>query len=117
MDSVAQGDVYWIDLGIPFGSEPGYRRPVVVIQNDPINRSALRTVLACAMTTNPRREGVPGNVSIDPSESGLPSKSVVNVSHVMTIDRARLVDYAGSLSRARMRQIVAGLTRVVTPRD
>jgi len=114
---VAQGDLYWIDLGPPFGSEPGYRRPFVVIQNDFFNQSDIGTVLACALSTNLRLAESPGNVIVSAAESGLPSTSVVNVSQVATLDRARLVEYAGSVNRARMRQIAAGLARVVTPRD
>ena len=117
MAGVAQGDLYWIDLGTPFGSEPGYRRPFVVIQNDFFNRSGIGTVLACALSTNLRLADAPGNVVVSSAETGLPSASVVNVSQVATLDRARLVEYAGSVNRARMKQIVAGLTRVVTPRD
>ncbi|MGH2633403.1 MAG: type II toxin-antitoxin system PemK/MazF family toxin, partial [Tepidiformaceae bacterium] len=75
MAAIAQGDIYWIDLGPPFGSEPGYRRPFVVVQNESFNRSAIGTVLACAMTTNLRHAAAPGNLVVEPVESGLPSTS------------------------------------------
>ena len=113
---VAQGDLYWIDLGTPFGSEPGYRRPFVVIQNDFFNRSGIGTVLACALSTNLRLADAPGNVVVSSAETGLPPPRVVNVSQVATLTTARVRwSMPAPLTRARMKQIVAGLTRVDPP--
>ena len=103
--------MYWFDFGIPRGSEPGYVRPVIVIQNDIANQSAIRTVLACVLTTNMRLARAPGNVLLEPDEGGLSHISVVNVSQVITIDKADLTDemFIGTLSPERVDQIVAGI--------
>ena len=114
---IEQGDIYVIDLGEPFGSEPGYSRPYVVLQNDVLNASPIRTVLLCAITSNMRRARARGNVIIEAGEGGLPHRSVVNVSQVVTVDKARLTDYRGGLSRRRMAQIASGLLTVIQPRD
>ena len=114
---IHQGDVYWIDFGPPTGSGPGYRRPHVVIQNDVVNRSRIGTVLVCALTTNLRLAGAPGNVLLDEGEADLPQQSVVNVSQVFTADKRQLEERIGSLSRRRVRQILDGLRLLTEPRD
>lgn len=110
-----QGDIYWVDLEEPEGSAPGFRRPVVIIQNDRANRTAIRTVLACSLSTNLRLAAMPGNVALDAGEGGIPQESVVVVSQVATIDRRLLDDLLGALSRRRVRQIVAGLASFIEP--
>ncbi|MEC4813449.1 MAG: type II toxin-antitoxin system PemK/MazF family toxin [Scytonema sp. PMC 1069.18] len=114
---IHQGDVYWIDLGQPIGSEPAYIHPYVVIQNDLLNRSQIRTVIVCALTTNLRRAKAPGNVLLEVGEADLPGQSVVNVSQVFTVDKALLTEKIGSLSRQRIQQILAGLALVTQPED
>ncbi len=112
---IHQGDIYWIDLGQPIGSEPGYIHPYVVIQNDALNRSQIRTVIVCALTTNLRRSKALGNVLLDVGEANLPEQSVVNVSQVFTVDKALLTEKIGCLSMQRVRQILAGLALVTEP--
>ncbi|HBL00169.1 MAG TPA: type II toxin-antitoxin system PemK/MazF family toxin [Microcoleaceae bacterium UBA10368] len=114
---ICQGDIYWIDLGQPIGSEPGYIRPYVVIQNDVINSSQIRTVIVCALTTNLRRSRAIGNVLLEAGEADLAEQSVVNVSQVFTVDKALFTDKIGKLSRKRVRQILAGLALLTTPRE
>lgn len=114
---ICQGDIYWIDLGQPIGSEPGYIRPYVVIQNDVLNSSQIRTVIVCALTTNLRRARAIGNVLLEAGEADLAEQSVVNVSQVFTVDKALLTDKIGKLSRKRVRQILAGLALLTTPRE
>lgn len=114
---ICQGDIYWIDLGQPIGSEPGYIRPYVVIQNDVLNSSQIRTVIVCALTTNLRRARAIGNVLLEAGEADLAEQSVVNVSQVFTVDQALLTDKIGKLSRKRVRQILAGLALLTTPRE
>lgn len=109
---VRQGDIYWIDLGQPIGSEPGYIRPYVIIQNDVLNSSQIRTVIVCALTTNLRRARAIGNVLLEVGEADLAEQSVVNVSQVFTVDKALLTDKIGKVSRERVRQILAGLALV-----
>ena len=83
---IRQGDVFWVDPGLPSGSGPGYRHPYVVIQNNAFNRSRINTVVVCALTSNLKRAGAPGNVLLDIGEADLPRQSVVNVSQIFTVD-------------------------------
>jgi mRNA interferase MazF len=112
-----QGDIYWYDFGVPRESEPGYRRPAVVIQNDIANQSAIKTIMVCAITTNLRLSRAPGNVLLDPGEANLPQRSVINVSQVVTINKSDLADgaYIGTLSSARIDEVVAGVTVFLRP--
>ncbi len=115
---ICQGDIYWIDLGQPIGSEPGYIRPYVVIQNDVLNSSQIRTIIVCALTTNLRRARAIGNVLLEPGEADLAEQSVVNVSQIFfTVDKALLTDKIGKLSRPRVGQILAGLALVTKPKE
>ena len=114
---IRQGDIYWIDLGLPIGSEPAYIRPYVVIQNDVLNSSRIRTVIVCTLTSNLRRAAAIGNVLLEPGEANLPAQSVVNVSQVFTVDKALLTEKIGRLSRQRVRQILAGLGLVTEPQE
>ncbi len=82
---IHQGDIFRIDLDEPKGSEPGYRRPFLVIQNNLFNKSKINTVVVCALTTNLQRAKAPGNVLLEASEGGLPHASVINVSQIATV--------------------------------
>ena len=103
-----QGEVYWLWFAAK-GSEPRGRRPAVVVQHDPFNRSAIRTVVVAAFTSNLRLAVMPGNVRLRKGEAGLPRPSVVNVSQMLTIDRARLTDCVGNLGSERLRDVLRGL--------
>ena len=113
---IQQGDVYWIDLGEPIGSGPGFRHPHVVVQNDIFNRSRIRTVVVCALTSNLGRADAPGNVLLDPGEANLLKQSVVNVSQLFTVDKQLLQDKIGSLSSYRMQEILEGIRFLLEPR-
>jgi mRNA interferase MazF len=114
---IRQGEVYWVDLGRPSGSGPGLRHPHVVVQNDLFNRSAIGTVIVCALTSNVARAASPGNALLGRGEANLPRKSVVNVSQVFTVDKTALVKRIGNVSPERLGQILAGLRLVTEPRD
>ncbi len=114
---IRQGDVYWVDLGEPVGSEPAYRHPCVVVQNNLFNQSRIRTVVVCALTSNLKRAGAPGNVLLEKGEAHLPRQSVVNVSQIFTVDKRQLGEYIGTLSPRRMQQILAGIRLVLEPRE
>jgi len=114
---INQGDIFWVDLGEPEGSEPGYRHPHIVVQNNLFNSSQIRTVVVCALTTNLKRASAPGNVLIDQKESKLPKQSVVNVSQVFNVDKDQLEEYVGTLSPKRVRQILDGISLVLEPRE
>ena len=114
---INQGDIFGVDLGEPEGSEPGYRHPHIVVQNNLFNSSQIRTVVVCALTTNLKRASAPGNVLIDQKESKLPKQSVVNVSQVFNVDKDQLEEYVGTLSPKRVRQILDGISLVLEPRE
>ena len=111
----SQGDIYWIDLGEPSGSEPGYSHPHVVIQNNVFNQSRINTVVVCALTSNLKRAVAPGNVLLDPGEANLPKQSVILVTQIFTVDKAFLGEYIGSLSTRRIHQILDGIRLVTEP--
>jgi len=83
-----RGEIWWVDLPTPVASEPGYRRPVLIIQSDEFNRSQIRTLIAAVLTTNLRLAEAPGNILVTTGETGLPEDSVVNVSQVITVDKS-----------------------------
>ena len=114
---IRQGDVYWIDLGEPARSEPGYRHPHVVIQNNVFNRSRINTVVVCVITSNLKRAEAPGNVRLEEREVNLPKPSVVNVSQIFTVDKRELDEKIGVLSQERMHEILEGVKLVLEPRD
>ncbi len=114
---INQGDIYWIELDEPEGSEPGYKHPHVIVQNNLFNRSQIKTVLVCPLTTNLKRASAPGNVLLDKKESNLPKQSVVNVTQVFTVDKAQLGEYVGTLSSRRITEILNGIKLVLDPRE
>lgn len=114
---IRQGDVFWVDLGSPSGSGPGFLHPHVVIQNDVYNRSRLSTVVVCGLSSNLKRAEVPGNVLLDEGEGNLPRRSVVNISQIFTVDKDDLIDKIGALSSERIQQILYGVYLLLEPRD
>jgi mRNA interferase MazF len=107
-----QGDVYWFTFG-GVGSEPAGRRPAVVVQHDRFNRSAINTTIVAAITSNLRLAAMPGNVRLRKGEANLPKASVVNVSQLRTLDRARLTTKVGSLPPARVKDVLKGIALVL----
>jgi len=114
---IRQGELYWISLGRPDGSGPGYRRPCLVIQNNLFNRSRISTVVICLLTSNLARAQAPGNVLLRKGEGKLDKRSVVNVSQIFTVGRSRLGPKIGVLSPRRLRQVLDGIALVLEPRD
>jgi len=114
---VRQGDVCWLDLGEPSGSAPGYRHPHVVVQNDVFNASRIATTVVCALTSNLRRAQEPGNVLLEAGEANLPRPSVINISQVLTVDKENLTEKIGSISPARMSDVLHGLYLLLEPRE
>ncbi|HET7598653.1 MAG TPA: type II toxin-antitoxin system PemK/MazF family toxin [Gemmatimonadales bacterium] len=110
---IARGEVWWADLDEPTGSEPGYRRPVLIVQADPFNRSRLQTTIAVVLTSNLRLIDAPGNVLVPKQSSGLPKDSVANVSQVITLDRDVLAERAGKLPPRLLAAVDAGLKLVL----
>ena len=110
---ISQGEIWWAEIESPAGSAPGFRRPVVVIQGDPFNRSSIGTVVCVALTSNLRRAAAPGNVALAATATGLPKDSVANVSHMVTVARTALTDRVGKVPRAKLDLILAGIDVVL----
>ena len=115
--TIKQGDIFWLDFGTPKASEPGYRHPHVVIQNNVFNKSKINTVVVCALTSNIERAKAPGNVLIRKEEGNLPKHSVANISQIITVNKSDLVEKIGSLSSARVKEIVDGVKLLIEPRE
>jgi mRNA interferase MazF len=109
VSEIRQGEVYWIDFGPPAGSAPAERHPCVVVQSDIFNRSRIRTTLVCLITSNLGRAQAPGNVALRKGDANLSKASVVNVSQVLTVDKAELAERLGRLPGATMDAIRSGL--------
>jgi mRNA interferase MazF len=113
MSDLQRGEIWWADLPEPRGSEPGFRRPVLVVQANSFNRSRIQTVVVAAITSNPRLADAPGNVFLPAGSTGLQRDSVVNVAQIFTLDRSFLTEWAGTLP-ARLEGLVdEGLRRVL----
>ena len=110
---IQRGEVWWADLGESRGSQPGYRRPVLVVQNDAFNRSRLQTTLVVSLTSNLRLVEAPGNVLVPAKASGLPKDSVANVTQLLTLDEDFLTERAGKVPPRLMAQVDAGLKLVL----
>lgn len=110
---ISQGDVCGAELPAPTGSGPGFRRPVIVVQGDALNRSRIATVVCVPVTSNLRWADAPGNVLLTARMTGLPRDSVANVSQVVALDRILLEERVGRLSRAKIELLLAGLDVVL----
>ena len=111
---VRQGEIYWINLPKPKQSEPGFRRPCVVIQNDTFNSSRIKTTIICILTTNLRLAEAPGNVFIEKREGNLSKDSVANISQVLTVNKTDLLpaEKIGKLSVKKTESILSGLQMI-----
>jgi mRNA interferase MazF len=107
--TIKRGDVFWIEPDDTRGPIPPYSHPHVVVQDDVFNDSRITTVIVCAITSNLQRAQEPGNVLLELGEGSLPQQSVVVVSQISSVDKGRLGPRIGSLSQARVEQILAGL--------
>ena len=105
--------MWWADLGEPIASDPGFRRPVIVVQGDSFNRSALRTVVAVPITSNLRWAAAPGNVRLSARATGLLRDSVANVSQLVALDRSILIERVGRLSSSKLELVLAGIDTVL----
>lgn len=108
-----RGEIWWADLPDPMGSEPGYRRPVLIIQDDTFTQSLLRTIIVVIITSNVELANAPGNVLLPCSATGLPRDSVANVSQIFTVDKSFLTECIGSLPVSLQEEVDEGLRTVV----
>jgi mRNA interferase MazF len=110
---ISQGEVWWADLRAPRGSEPGFRRPVVVVQGDALNRSRIATVVCVPLTSNLKWAEAPGNVLLAARSTNLSRDSVANVSQIVALDRTFLSERVGKLSAAKVESLLAGIDVVL----
>ncbi len=110
---ISQGEIWWAELPAPTGSGPGFRRPVVVVQGEALNRSRLATAVCVPLTSNLRWAEAPGNVLLAARTTGLPRDSVANASQVVALDRTLLEERAGKLPRAKIDLLLSGLDVVL----
>ena len=113
MAGIERGEIWWADLPEPRRSEPGYKRPVLVVQADSFNLSRIQTAIVAAITTNLELADAPGNVLLPARSVGLTRDSVVNVSQLLTLDRTFLTEHAGTLSPRLQRSVDEGLRTVL----
>ena len=108
-----RGELWWAELTVPAGSEPGYRRPVLVVQASEFNQSQISTVVVATLTRNLRLAKAPGNVLLHADKARLDTDSVVNVSQILTLDKKFLAEPIGTLDHTTMRQVDEGLSLVL----
>lgn len=108
-----QGKLWWAELLAPTGSGPGYRRPVVVVQGDALNRSRISTAICVPLTSNLVWANAPGNVLLPAAATGLPKDSVANVSQIVAIDRFLLTEQIGRLTPKLLEQVLNGIDIVL----
>ena len=113
MVEIAQGETWWADLPEPTGSGPGFRRPVVVVQGDHLNRSRIATVVCVPLTSNLTWADAPGNVLLSSPLTGLPKDSVANVSQIVALDRQCLTERAGKLPSKKLALVMSGIDVVL----
>jgi mRNA interferase MazF len=106
---ISQGDICWASLSAPTGSPPGFRRPVVIVQDDAFNASRLATTVVVPLTSNLRWSSAPGNVLLTAERTGLPRDSVANVSQIITVHRGILSDRVGRLATSEIQLILGGI--------
>ena len=110
---IQRGEIRWVSLRDPVGSEPGHRRPVLIVSGDRFNRSRIATVVAAVITSNVRLDEAPGNVLLAGATSGLGRDSVVNVSQLVTLNKADLSESVERLDTATMRMVEEGIALVL----
>lgn len=109
-----RGEIWWADLPDPVAAEPGYRRPVIIIQSDAFNRSQIDTVIGVALTTNVRLSVAPGNIKLSARKTGLPKESVANVSQIITFDKQFLREKAGKLDGDSLHEVEEGIRLILS---
>jgi len=110
---IRRGEIWWASLPSPVGSEPGYMRPIIILQSDDFNRSRISTVIGVVLTSNTKLAQAPGNVLLLRHQTGLPKESVANISQIITIDRNFLTQKLGLLAGNLLKQIEEGMRLIL----
>ena len=110
---ISQGEIWWADPPDPVGSGPGFRRPILMVQGDALNRSRISTVVCVPLTSNLGYAQAPGNVPLRPRHTGLPKDSVANVSQIIALDRTALTERTGKLPRTQLDLVLSGIDVVL----
>ncbi len=108
-----RGEIWWANLPEPVGSEPGYNRPVLVIQDDTFTQSNINTIIVVIITSNLNLAAAPGNVLLPRAASGLPKDSVANVSQILTLDKKFLIERIGSIPDILQSEIDDGIRTIL----
>ncbi len=111
---MTRGEIWWASLPAPTASEPGYTRPLLIVQSDDFNRSNISTIIAVVISSNLRLAEAPGNVQLSKKNSGLPKKSVANVSQLITVDKSFLTERTGALNPELLQEVEAGIRLVLS---
>ena len=109
MVELSQGEIWWADLPEPAGSGPGFRRPVVIVQGNHLNRSRIATAACVPLTSNLTWADAPGNMLLPADVAGLEKDSVANASQILTVDRSLLSERVGKLPPKRLAQVMSGI--------
>jgi mRNA interferase MazF len=108
-----RGELWWADFGLPFGSEAGFRRPVLIVQDDAFNESRIRTIVVLPLTTNLRLLEAPGNVLVNNTESKLDKDSVIIAAQFYALDRQKFIERISKLKQETMEQVENGMRLVL----
>lgn len=111
---MTRGEIWWVDLGIPFGSEPGFQRPVLIVQNNAFNESKINTIIVVPLTTNLHLATAPGNSILKKEDTNLSKDSIVNVSQIVTIDRERFIKKVSEIKNKNMKKVEEGMKLVLS---
>ena len=109
-----KGEVWWASLGEPRGSEPGFKRPVIIVSANEFNKSTIKTVIVAVITSNLRLAEAPGNFSVSKKDSGLAKESVVNISQLLTLDKSFLVEKSKKIPELKLIRLNEGLKLVLS---
>jgi len=110
---IRRGEIWWATLPTPSGSEPGYRRPMLILQSDEFNRSRIGTVIGVVLTSNIKLAQAPGNVLLSKKQTGLPKESVVNISQIITVDKKFFTERIGALKSNLLKQVEDGIRLIL----
>ncbi|TGL85596.1 type II toxin-antitoxin system PemK/MazF family toxin [Leptospira congkakensis] len=111
---MTRGEIWWVDLGIPFGSEPGFKRPVLIVQDNAFNESNINTIIVVPLTTNVNLAMAPGNTTLSKKDTNLSKDSIVNVSQIVTLDRERFISKASEIKNKNMKKVEEGIKLVLS---